>query len=163
MRSTSEPAWIALHRSALMDKKIEDIVESAQQDRQKVLDLAKSSRSCFAADTSGVTPTASALRWDELSSTTTGLPHCAPKIYFCMRTHSQVSQFAKEALKVNLKDVTGICIGSRLSMCINEKVNKYRNIDLINKKCMDLVKSIHIACLVTEHQNRNVYHIYCRI
>lgn len=43
------------------------------------------------------------------------------KIYFCSRTHSQLSQFVKELRKTSFaKEIRVICLGSRKNFCINE-------------------------------------------
>lgn len=83
-----------------------------------------------------------------------------PKIYFCMRTNSQISQFAKEAQKVKIENLIGVCVGSRLKMCINEKVNSYRGIDIINKKCLDLIKK---SGCVYHKKKENVEDLMCYI
>lgn len=45
----------------------------------------------------------------------------ALKIYFCSRTHSQLSQFVKELRKtVFASQLKVVCLGSRKSLCINE-------------------------------------------
>lgn len=44
-----------------------------------------------------------------------------PKIYFCSRTHSQLSQFIKELRKTKFADeVKVVCLGSRKNFCINQ-------------------------------------------
>ncbi|KAH9621661.1 hypothetical protein KSS87_013984 [Heliosperma pusillum] len=64
------------------------------------------------------------------------------KIYFCSRTHSQLSQFIKELRKTvfgsELKVVT---LGSRKNFCINEEVLKVGNPTSINERCLDLQKN----------------------
>lgn len=43
------------------------------------------------------------------------------KVYFCSRTHSQLSQFIKELQKtVFASEMDVICLGSRKNLCINE-------------------------------------------
>lgn len=43
------------------------------------------------------------------------------KIYFCSRTHSQLSQFVKELRKTAFADeISAVCLGSRKNFCINE-------------------------------------------
>lgn len=43
------------------------------------------------------------------------------KIYFCSRTHSQLSQFVKELRKTAFaSDLKVACLGSRKNFCINE-------------------------------------------
>lgn len=43
------------------------------------------------------------------------------KVFFCSRTHSQLSQFVKELRKtVFAKNIKLVCLGSRKNLCINE-------------------------------------------
>lgn len=44
-----------------------------------------------------------------------------PKVYFCSRTHSQLSQFMKELRKTKFgSELKVVCLGSRKNLCINE-------------------------------------------
>ncbi|KAK1434113.1 hypothetical protein QVD17_11031 [Tagetes erecta] len=64
------------------------------------------------------------------------------KIYFCSRTHSQLSQFVKELKKtVFANELRVACLGSRKNFCINEEVLKVENSSLINERCLDLQKN----------------------
>ncbi|KAL4583896.1 hypothetical protein LXL04_008481 [Taraxacum kok-saghyz] len=64
------------------------------------------------------------------------------KIYFCSRTHSQLSQFVKELKKTSFaNDLKVACLGSRKNFCINEDVLKLGNSTLINERCLDLQKN----------------------
>lgn len=48
------------------------------------------------------------------------------KVYFCSRTHSQLSQFIKELRKtVFANEVKIVCLGSRKNFCINEGLVNY--------------------------------------
>ena len=80
------------------------------------------------------------------------------KIFFCSRTHSQLSQFAGELRRVTfpssiLSDldpeskvdlsklgerVKHLSLGSRKNLCINPKVRALENNTAINEKCLDL-------------------------
>ncbi|OQE00785.1 hypothetical protein PENVUL_c046G01102 [Penicillium vulpinum] len=80
------------------------------------------------------------------------------KIFFCSRTHSQLSQFAGELRRVTFpssipsdlgpesKDdlfkleerVKHLSLGSRKNLCINPKVRALGNNTAINEKCLDL-------------------------
>ncbi|CAI7576060.1 unnamed protein product [Penicillium glandicola] len=80
------------------------------------------------------------------------------KIFFCSRTHSQLSQFAGELRRVTFpssipsdldpenKDdlskleerVKHLSLGSRKNLCINPKVRALENNTAINEKCLDL-------------------------
>ncbi|ESQ26999.1 hypothetical protein EUTSA_v10019547mg [Eutrema salsugineum] len=63
------------------------------------------------------------------------------KVFFCSRTHSQLSQFVKELRKtVFAKNLRVVCLGSRNNMCINEDVLKLGNVVRINERCLDLQK-----------------------
>ena len=85
------------------------------------------------------------------------------KIFFCSRTHSQLSQFVGELQRVHLpaglppeqlngdpsQDLTSeategikqITLGSRKNLCINPKVNKLASQTAINERCMELQQS----------------------
>ncbi|KAG8643522.1 hypothetical protein MANES_11G044500v8 [Manihot esculenta] len=64
------------------------------------------------------------------------------KIYFCSRTHSQLSQFIKELRKTRFtNEITVVCLGSRKNFCINEDVLKLGNVTRINERCLELQKS----------------------
>lgn len=79
------------------------------------------------------------------------------KIYFCSRTHSQLSQFIGELKRVRLppgyppeqKDSRGkagemteelkhLTLGSRQNLCINARVNKLPTLTAINERCSEL-------------------------
>lgn len=48
------------------------------------------------------------------------------KIYFCSRTHSQLSQFVKEMRKTTFADdIMAVCLGSRKNFCINDGMSIY--------------------------------------
>ncbi|KAL8780468.1 MAG: hypothetical protein Q9194_000898 [Teloschistes cf. exilis] len=82
-----------------------------------------------------------------------------PKIFFCSRTHSQLTQFVNELRRVKLpgvlwednvralspvKDqeeqhvVKHLPLGSRKSLCINSKVVSAGSATAINERCLDL-------------------------
>ncbi|XP_071519402.1 ATP-dependent DNA helicase DDX11 isoform X2 [Panulirus ornatus] len=61
------------------------------------------------------------------------------KIYYCSRTHSQLSQFIREVQKTIFgDDVRVISLASRQNLCVNEVIKKLGNMTLINEKCLDL-------------------------
>ncbi|CAF4225276.1 unnamed protein product [Rotaria sp. Silwood2] len=63
------------------------------------------------------------------------------KIFFCTRTHSQISQFIGEIQKTKYVDkLRLVALGSRQNLCINESVLKLKSLTLINEKCLDLQK-----------------------
>jgi len=87
------------------------------------------------------------------------------KIFYCSRTHSQLSQFATELRRVRLPpimdddespDIRGkdgnvsikiaeelkhLTLGSRKNLCINQKVNRLGNATAINERCLELQQS----------------------
>lgn len=83
------------------------------------------------------------------------------KIFFCSRTHSQLSQFAGELRRVAFPSsipydpdsdgqgdlskleerVKHLSLGSRKNLCINPKVRALENSTAINEKCLDLQQS----------------------
>lgn len=78
------------------------------------------------------------------------------KIFFCSRTHSQLTQFSSELNRVRMppaissdtslgeemsslvEDVKHITLGSRKNLCINPKVNRLGNAAAINERCLEL-------------------------
>lgn len=64
------------------------------------------------------------------------------KIYFCSRTHSQLSQFVKEINKTVYRNQLRVTsLSSRQNYCINDAVNRLKNIGLINEKCIELSRN----------------------
>jgi chromosome transmission fidelity protein 1 len=80
------------------------------------------------------------------------------KIFFCSRTHSQLTQFSSELGRVRMppaiapdEDVDGadslvesvkhLTLGSRKNLCINSKVNKLGSATAINERCLELQQS----------------------
>ncbi|KAL5975897.1 hypothetical protein ACLOJK_020225 [Asimina triloba] len=64
------------------------------------------------------------------------------KVYFCSRTHSQLSQFVKELRKTAFGSVMKVvCLGSRKSFCINSEVLKLGNLRRINEQCLELQRN----------------------
>ena len=83
------------------------------------------------------------------------------KIFYCSRTHSQLTQFAQELRRVRLppsvppeedqddgetetdqleEGLKHIVLGSRKTLCINPKVQALGNPVAINERCLDLQK-----------------------
>ena len=79
------------------------------------------------------------------------------KIFFCSRTHSQLTQFSSELRRVKMpaaitleenarrddgsndfEDVKHLTLGSRKNLCINSKVNRLGNGTAINERCIEL-------------------------
>ena len=62
------------------------------------------------------------------------------KIYYCSRTHSQLSQVINE-LKNCSTNYTSVILGSRKVYCVNPEVNSIKDVDSLNDKCKFLVKN----------------------
>jgi chromosome transmission fidelity protein 1 len=77
------------------------------------------------------------------------------KIFFCSRTHSQLTQFTSELGRVKMppaftldekdvdvdelvEDVKHLTLGSRKNLCINSKVSRLGNATAINERCVEL-------------------------
>ncbi|XP_038055247.1 ATP-dependent DNA helicase DDX11-like [Patiria miniata] len=69
-----------------------------------------------------------------------GEPHVT-KIFYCSRTHSQLSQFVHEVQKSPYGETTKVVtLGSRQNLCINEAVKKLKSLSLINDRCLEMQK-----------------------
>ncbi|CAL5210710.1 unnamed protein product [Lathyrus oleraceus] len=63
------------------------------------------------------------------------------KVYFCSRTHSQLSQFVKELRRTVFADeMEVVSLGSRKNLCINKEVLAIGNSAGINERCLELQK-----------------------
>lgn len=62
------------------------------------------------------------------------------KIYYCSRTHSQLSQVINELKNCQIK-YSSVILGSRKVYCVNLEVNTIKDIDSLNDKCKMLVKN----------------------
>ncbi|XP_064085722.1 ATP-dependent DNA helicase DDX11-like [Macrobrachium nipponense] len=61
------------------------------------------------------------------------------KIYYCSRTHSQLSQFVREVQKTVFgEDARVVSLASRQNLCVNEAVTNLGNLSLINDRCTEL-------------------------
>ncbi|CUS10396.1 unnamed protein product [Tuber aestivum] len=76
------------------------------------------------------------------------------KIFYCSRTHSQLTQFINELRRVKIpppfpdegdsgleEEVKHLSLGSRKNLCINPKVTKLGNPTAINERCLELQRS----------------------
>lgn len=82
------------------------------------------------------------------------------KVFFCSRTHSQLSQFVGELKRVRLppglplernfgtgnaeeraEELKHLSLGSRKNLCINSKVTRLSNPTAINERCIELQHS----------------------
>jgi chromosome transmission fidelity protein 1 len=78
------------------------------------------------------------------------------KIYFCSRTHSQLSQFVNELRRIELppaiptvqeevkkkstlsEELKHMSLGSRKNLCINAKVSSLKSMTAVNERCLEL-------------------------
>jgi chromosome transmission fidelity protein 1 len=82
------------------------------------------------------------------------------KVFFCSRTHSQLTQFSSELGRVKMppavrsedqvqgcgedalvEDVKHLTLGSRKNLCINDRVSRLGNSTAINERCIELQQS----------------------
>ncbi|PIK50392.1 hypothetical protein BSL78_12716 [Apostichopus japonicus] len=64
------------------------------------------------------------------------------KVYYCSRTHSQLSQFVHEVRKSPFGgEVRLTNLGSRQTLCINPTVRKLKSLTLINDRCLDMQRN----------------------
>ncbi|KAH9300391.1 hypothetical protein KI387_011974 [Taxus chinensis] len=64
------------------------------------------------------------------------------KVFFCSRTHSQLSQFVKELQRTTFGSSLKVaCLGSRKTLCINSDVQKLGDSTRINERCLELQKN----------------------
>ncbi|NXN86148.1 DDX11 helicase, partial [Bombycilla garrulus] len=83
------------------------------------------------------------------------------KIYYCSRTHSQLSQFVREVQKSPFgKDTRLVSLGSRQNLCVNEEVRRLGALQLINDLCMEMQKNKHEK-KSDEGKKRRVSHTVC--
>ncbi|KAJ3184801.1 DEAD H (Asp-Glu-Ala-Asp His) box helicase 11 [Gaertneriomyces sp. JEL0708] len=64
-----------------------------------------------------------------------------PRLFYCSRTHSQISQFVNEIKKTAYTDCKVVSLGSRKTLCINKSVQRLGSLAKINDKCLDLMKA----------------------
>ncbi|KAF2477719.1 ATP-dependent RNA helicase-like protein chl1 [Lindgomyces ingoldianus] len=83
------------------------------------------------------------------------------KIFYCSRTHSQLTQFSSELNRVRMppairldapneikddaqlvEDIKYLTLGSRRNLCINPKVSKLGNTTTINERCLELQQPV---------------------
>ena len=93
---------------------------------------------------------------DQTSETEDILPVDQTKIFYCSRTHSQLSQFVQEVRRVRPRSSPGLiemealvdtpehsCVkhlslASRKNLCINPNVSRLGNPIAINERCLEL-------------------------
>ena len=63
------------------------------------------------------------------------------RIFFCSRTHSQLSQFVREVKKSPFgSDISVVSLASRGVLCVNPSVKNLQSQSAINEKCLELGK-----------------------
>jgi hypothetical protein len=67
-----------------------------------------------------------------------------PQIFYCSRTHSQISQFIHEIKRTCYSSVRCISLASRAHMCINPEINSSRSDSTISEKCLDLQRTASV-------------------
>ncbi|XP_050454703.1 ATP-dependent DNA helicase DDX11 isoform X2 [Cataglyphis hispanica] len=61
------------------------------------------------------------------------------KIFFCSRTHSQLTQFVHELKKSPYsQDISVVPLSSRQNYCINKNIKRLKHVSLINEICLQL-------------------------
>lgn len=86
------------------------------------------------------------------------------KIYFCSRTHSQLSQAMSELQKIlerveetkaiDVSSFSAVTLGSRANLCVNKNVTKLSSVSRINDKCMDLQRNAEGNCCPYYHPDK---------
>ncbi|XP_053832922.1 ATP-dependent DNA helicase DDX11 isoform X4 [Vidua macroura] len=83
------------------------------------------------------------------------------KIYYCSRTHSQLSQFVHEVQKSPFgKNIRLVSLGSRQNLCVNEEVRHLGALQLINDRCMEMQKNKHEKKSNEENEGKRICPFY---
>ncbi|TRY62784.1 hypothetical protein TCAL_00388 [Tigriopus californicus] len=78
---------------------------------------------------------------DEYLSEDEGEEGDSNQIFYCSRTHSQLTQFVKEVQKSPFKeDIRLVSLASRQVTCVNPEVKNLPTNALVNERCLDLQK-----------------------
>ena len=103
------------------------------------------------------------------------------KVYFCSRTHSQLTQFVQEVRRVDLPPpswaaameyspreghrgqvVKHLSLGSRKNLCINPKVSRLGGVNAINDRCLELQQpdtpKDHKCPFIPDRDNETLVH-----
>lgn len=64
-----------------------------------------------------------------------------PKIFYCSRTHSQISQFVGEIKRTAFSNARCITLGSRRNLCINPDVMSSASDSKMSEDCLEMNKS----------------------
>jgi len=76
------------------------------------------------------------------------------RIFFCSRTHSQLSQFVREVKKSPFgSDVSLVSLASRAVMCVNPTVKKLSSQAAVNEKCLELGRKKSKATALDDDSN----------
>lgn len=68
------------------------------------------------------------------------------KIFFCSRTHSQLTQFVHELKRSPYsQDISVVPLSSRQNYCINKNIKRLKHINLINEACLELQRKKSIV------------------
>lgn len=89
-----------------------------------------------------------------------------PKIYYCSRTHSQLSQFIQEIRKTPFVDkVQTVSLGSRRNLCINAEVQKLKSVSSMNEECLDRQKAPKRCEFLQDQTAQNDFkdHVFAKI
>lgn len=79
-------------------------------------------------------------------------------VYYCSRTHSQLSQAINE-LKGCKDRYKSVILGSRRVYCINKDVNKIKDNDSLNDRCRELIRDKCCEYYNKEYYNMNTLDI----
>ncbi|KAK9867288.1 hypothetical protein WJX84_000351 [Apatococcus fuscideae] len=71
------------------------------------------------------------------------LPKKRAQVFFCSRTHSQLSQVIQEIGRTPFKDsLSFVPLGSRKALCVNASVQKLGSAARMNERCLELQKPV---------------------
>ncbi|KAH9251321.1 hypothetical protein BASA81_010732 [Batrachochytrium salamandrivorans] len=130
--NSSEPSWLhefAKEQSTSNLKRVDQLRKQREDRIAKRPKLAVADRKEEEGEEIGLE------RMDEAEAFT-GLR----KVYYCSRTHTQLSQFANEVRKINQllpQPVSLVVLGSRQQLCIHEEI-KQKPSHVLNDACLDL-------------------------
>lgn len=68
-------------------------------------------------------------------------PLCLPKVFYCSRTHTQISQFVGEIKRTAFANARCITLGSRRNMCINPDIVSYGSDSKMSEICLEMHRS----------------------
>jgi chromosome transmission fidelity protein 1 len=79
-----------------------------------------------------------------------------PKIFYCSRTHSQISQFVTEIKRTAFSSARCVTLGSRRNLCINPEVNNLGSDSRMSERCLEKQKSKSRAKVAAEYTNGSI-------